>query len=246
MHHHGDRTAWLEGMEARCIDPGPVPARPIRAIFIGPPGCGKGTQAERFVEQFGACHLSTGDVFRAALCATRRPTSPSLAEALVAMRHGGLVDDATVVDLVCERVGCLVCPHGFVLDGFPRTLPQAQVLDLLFADAGVRLNGVLHFKLSDEVVLHRTAERRTCRKCKTTWHLTHRPPRVPGACDRCGGELYQRADDSPEAATRRLLEYHATAEPLLDHYRAKGVLREIHAGKTPDDVALEIARVLGL
>lgn len=236
MHHYPDRTAWLQGGNARCIDPGPTPRRPWHVLLLGPPGVGKGTQAELIIESLGACHLSTGDVFRAAHHGCNGPVSPAMQEALGAMKRGELVSDATVVNLVRERVGCLCCAHGFLLDGFPRTRDQAEALDGMLAAAGTRLDAVINYTAAEEEILARVGGRRVCRRCKRGYHLDHKAPRTPGVCDACGGELYQRDDDRAEAVHTRLEAYRATARPVVEFYRAKGVLHEIDAHGSPGQV----------
>jgi adenylate kinase len=235
MYTLGDRAAWLKGGNFHCQDTGPGPRRPWHIVLLGPPGVGKGTQAEMIVRTLGACHLSTGDVFRAASAAAAAgtPVSPAMQAALAAMQRGELVSDAMVVDLVRERLHCLSCTRGFLLDGFPRTRPQAVALDEMLTGIGGRIDSALNYMADDAEIVSRISGRRVCRKCKTNYSLQVRPPRVPGVCDVCGGEVYQRDDDRPEVVRTRLAAYHATAEPVIEFYRAKGVLHEIAVGSTP-------------
>jgi adenylate kinase len=243
MHPHGDRTAWLQGGDARCTDSGAAPRRPWHIVLFGPPGVGKGTQADLVVEHFGACHLSTGDIFRAATSG-HAPVSPAMEAALTAMRRGELVSDAMVVELVRERINCLCCEHGFLLDGFPRTVEQARALDAMLARAGTQLDVVLELEADEETIVRRLSGRRVCRQCKACWHEEMKPTRRPGVCDSCGGELYQRDDDRPAAIQVRLDTYRNTALPVSEHYRLAGILRLIDARGEPAAVFAEIRRVM--
>lgn len=237
MHPTGDRTAWLQGGDATCHDPGPLPRRPWHVILLGPPGVGKGTQAARLVSELGACHLSTGDVFRAAhRDGCNATTSPAIALALQTMRRGGLVSDATVVALVHERVRCLHCHHGFLLDGFPRTLDQAHALDEMLAAVKTRLDRVILLDAEEPTIIHRLSGRRVCSRCGATWHLQSHPPAVEGMCDTCGGPLVQRDDDRPDTIQARLDAYHAEADAVIAFYRDRGLLAKIDAGATPGEV----------
>jgi adenylate kinase len=211
-----DRTAWLHDRNTRCEDLPPPRDRPYRLILLGPPGVGKGTQAELLWQALGTCHLSTGDVFRAAQCQTE--LTPALKAALEAMRRGDLVPDAVVVSLVRERAGCLRCRGGFLLDGFPRTLAQAEALEALLTELGVSLDAVLNYHLPVETIVTRLSGRRTCTGCKAVYHVATRPPRIPGICDNCGGELLQREDDRPESIRVRMRAYEECTRPLADYY----------------------------
>ncbi len=235
MYSTGDRQEWLQGPDANCAKTGPVPPRPWHLVLLGPPGVGKGTQAENIIAEFGACHLSTGDVFRYAARNRddRHPPSPAMGVALAAMRRGELVSDATVVDLVRERAQCLTCQYGFLLDGFPRTLEQARALDDMLAAAHRRLDAAINYFAAEDVIIARLSGRRVCRQCRTGYHLQNKPPRTAGRCDACGGELIQRDDDKPEAIRIRLQAYTATCDPVLEYYRAKGLLHEIDAAGDP-------------
>jgi len=205
---------------------------PYRLVLFGPPGVGKGTQAELLTHVLGTCHLSTGDVFRAAQCAGEQ--SPAVQEALDAMRRGELVSDALVVALVRERARCLRCRGGFLLDGFPRTL--AQALDLLLAEQGVSLNAVLDYELPTEEIVGRLSGRRTCPRCKAVYHMTTRPSVAAGVCDQCGGGLVQREDDQPESVRVRMQIYLASTRPLLEYYGRTGKLVTIQASGTPAEI----------
>jgi adenylate kinase len=206
--------------------------RPHRLVLLGPPGAGKGTQAELLTQALGNCHLSTGDLFRAAQCVP--DPSPALRDALAAMRRGELVSDEVVVALVRERARCLRCRGGFLLDGFPRTVAQAEALDALLAEQGVALDAVLSYELPLEEVVARLSGRRTCPACKAVYHIAARPPRVEDVCDRCGGRLVQRADDRPESIRVRLHAYEESTRPLADYYARAGKLVSVAAAGTPE------------
>ncbi len=237
MYTPGNRIAWLQGPGATCSGTGPVPPRPWHLVLLGPPGVGKGTQAERIVGEFGACQLSTGDVFRyAARDTSGHAPSPAMATALGAMRRGELVSDGTVVELVRERVRCLACSYGFLLDGFPRTLDQAQALDEILAGINRTLDGVINYTAPEALIIERLSGRRVCKQCRAGYHVANKPPRVADRCDACGGPLVQRDDDKPAAIRVRLQAYAATCDPVLAYYRAQGLLREIDASRDADTV----------
>jgi adenylate kinase len=208
--------------------------RPYRMVLFGPPGVGKGTQAELLTRVLGTCHLSTGDVFRAAPCEGEQ--SPAVREALDAMRRGELVSDALVVALVRERAHCLRCRGGFLLDGFPRTLAQAEALDELLAEQVVSLDAVVDYELPLEEIVARLGGRRTCPGCKAVYHVATRPPAAAGVCDRCGGGLVQREDDRPEAVRVRMQSYQASRRPLTEYYGRTGKLVTIQASGTPAEI----------
>jgi adenylate kinase len=208
--------------------------RPHRLVLFGPPGVGKGTQAELLTRALGTCHLSTGDVFRAAACAGEQ--SPAVKEALDAMRRGELVSDALVVALVRERARCLSCRGGFLLDGFPRTVAQAEALDVLLAEQGVSLDAVLDYELPTEEIVARLSGRRTCPRCQAVYHLSTRPPATAGVCDQCGNGLAQREDDRPESVRVRMRTYQASTRPLTEYYGRTGKLVTIQASGTPAEI----------
>lgn len=239
-----DRALWLNGTGACCKRSGPGPRRPWHVVLLGPPGAGKGTQADLIVQTLGACQLSTGEVFRAAIAAGSAAASPAMQQALAAMQRGALVPDEIVFSLLRERLGCLSCTHGFLLDGFPRTHAQAVALDGLLAEIGVQLDAAVNFLADDAEIVSRISGRRVCRTCRATTNLELSPPNVPGICDACGGELFQRADDEPEVVRNRLTHYHATAKPVLDFYRGKGLLHEIPVGRTPKETFERTHKVL--
>ncbi len=234
MSESPDRKAWFAGAEAHCNVMPPERDRPYRLVLLGPPGVGKGTQAELLCSSLGTCHLSTGDVFRAAQCAT--DPSPALQQAIGAMKRGELVSDLTVVAMVEERAGCLRCRGGFLLDGFPRTVAQAEALDALLTTQGVNLDAVLSYDLPLDAIVDRLSGRRTCSKCKAVYHVTARPPRTQGVCDQCGGELIQREDDRPESIRVRMKAYEESTRPLADYYAQRGKLLTISADGAPEAI----------
>lgn len=231
-----NRAAWIQGPSAQC-SPMPEPsANPYRLILLGAPGVGKGTQADLLHQRLRACHLSTGDVFRAATKQSECQLTPAMKAALDYMRRGALVPDATVWDMVRERGGCLRCGGGFLLDGFPRTLAQAELLMVLMKNEGLALTAVLNYELPVSEIVARLGGRRTCEKCKAVYHLTERPPKVAGICDRCGGALFQREDDRPESIKVRLEAYDRSTAPLINFYKSLGLLLPIAATGSPESI----------
>ncbi|MBI2431676.1 MAG: adenylate kinase [Candidatus Hydrogenedentes bacterium] len=218
----------------------------MRLVLLGAPGAGKGTQAELIAERFGACQLSTGDMFRAAKRSHDDQLTPAMEAALRSMQQGQLVSDDTVVELVGERRHCLSCPYGFMLDGFPRTVNQARVLDQFLADRDIALDAVVNYTLPMEAVVRRLSGRRTCENCKTTFHIETKPPRAEGVCDKCGGRLYQREDDNPESIRVRLRAYEESTAPLADYYAHQGLLRIVSAEGDPETVFGHTCAALGL
>jgi adenylate kinase len=229
-----DRPAWFRGGEVPCATAPRTQALPYRLVLLGPPGVGKGTQAELLRNTLGACHLSTGDVFRAASC--EPDPSPALQAVLGTMRRGELVADAMVVSMVRERAGCLRCRGGFLLDGFPRTRPQAEALDTLLTEQGVVLDAVLSYETPLDEVVARLCGRRTCSDCKTVYHQTTRPPRTAGVCDQCGGHVVQREDDRPESIRVRMRAYEEAAQPLAEYYARSDRLVPVRASGTPEQI----------
>ncbi|MBI4253837.1 MAG: adenylate kinase [Candidatus Rokubacteria bacterium] len=192
----------------------------MRVAFLGPPGAGKGTQARELAREWGVPHLATGDMLREALAAGTRLGL----EAGRYMDQGALVPDDVIIGLMGERLAAADAWKGFILDGFPRTIGQAEALAKLLADAGQTLERVIFFDVSETELLRRLTGRRVCRRCQTAYHLVSAPPKRPGVCDECGGELYQREDDGEKTARNRLEVYAKRTAPLLDHYRAGGRL----------------------
>ncbi len=231
-----DRSLWLDGPSAPCNSVPEVNRAPWRLVLLGAPGVGKGTQAELLNRQLHACHLSTGDVFRTAGSRKDCEQSPAIREAVAHMRRGELVPDATVWAIIRERLGCLNCAGGFILDGFPRTLNQAQSLQKLMEQEGIALDAVVSYELPFQEIVARLGGRRTCSKCKAVYHVSERPSKVPGQCDKCGRGLLQREDDQPESVSVRLETYNRSTTPLIDFYRGLGLLVQVPAQGTPDEI----------
>lgn len=230
-----NRATWLNGPAVACKTGKDRPKRPWRMVLLGAPGIGKGTQASKIVETYGACHLSTGDVFRHALT-SGCGASPVMKTALAQMKRGDLVTDETVIDMVRERACCIRCNFGFLLDGFPRSIPQAKALDDVLAETHQRVDAVLAYDLPIGRIVSRLSGRRTCGSCKRTYHTTAMPPRRQGICDDCGAPLVQREDDKPAAIKVRMQAYDASTTPLMQFYRAQGLLYCISADGTPEEV----------
>lgn len=208
----------------------------MRILFLGPPGVGKGTQAQRVCARRRIAHISTGDILREAI----RKGSPTGLKAKGYMDRGELVPDQVMIELIKERLQHPDARRGFLLDGFPRTTEQARALDLMLRAMELKLDGTYALLCSRERIVERLSGRRTCRKCGATFHLTYVPPRTGGRCDSCGGELYQREDDRPEAILQRLEVYEHQTAPLIHYYRQNGLLREVSAEGDPETVAREI------
>jgi len=232
-----DRTAWLKGGEARCAMPPRKPlGRAWHLVLLGAPGVGKGTQAELLSERLACCHLSTGDVFRAAKCFDETDRSPAIQEALTYMKRGALVPDETVLGLISERLRCLHCSGGFLLDGFPRTVAQAEALEALLKKENVPLTAVFNYELPLDSIVARISGRRVCAQCKAVFHVATRRPRVEGVCDQCGGALVQREDDRPESVKVRMKAYEDSTRPLINFYQQRGLLINIDADGTPEEI----------
>jgi adenylate kinase len=236
MEKKRDRKAWLRGGTAVCEVPSEQIEHPRRLVLLGAPGVGKGTQAELLCARLGACHLSTGDIFRTAKTLNPCERTPALTAALDYMRRGDLVPDETVLALVSERVNCLRCHGGFLLDGFPRTVAQAEALETLLRGQKLKLDAVLSYELPIDQVVARLSGRRTCPNCKAVFHVEARPPKVAGICDHCGGALYQREDDRPESIRVRMEAYERSTAPLADFYRQRNLLISLSAAGSPDDI----------
>lgn len=236
MNEKNDRAAWLKGGEARCKIIPQQTLKPRRFVLLGAPGVGKGTQAELICERLGTCQLSTGDIFRGAKTLCEGDRSPALTEALGYMKRGDLVPDGTVLNLVRERKRCLRCGGGFLLDGFPRTVAQAEALVEIMEREQVPLEAVLNYDLPIEKVVARLSGRRTCPGCKAVFHVTARPPKQEGICDHCGKELQQREDDRPEAIRVRMEVYEKSTKPLIDFYQKRGLLVTVEAEGSPEEI----------
>jgi len=236
METNTERAAWLKGGTAVCDVPASPQTKPRRLVLLGAPGVGKGTQAELLCANLGTCHLSTGDIFRAAKCLNACERSPALSAALEYMRKGKLVPDETVLALVSERLNCLRCHGGFLLDGFPRTVAQAEALRKLLRSQRLRLDAVLSYELSLAKVVARLSGRRTCPGCKAVFHIKARAPRQEGICDHCGSKLYQREDDRPESIQVRMEAYEKSTAPLTDYYRNLKLLVTVPGEGSPEEI----------
>ena len=213
----------------------------MNIILLGPPGAGKGTQAQRLMETKGLVQLSTGDMLRAAV----KAKSEVGQRAKAFMDAGQLVPDDVVIGIIADRIEAPDCKSGFILDGFPRTTAQAEALDRMLAEKGLKLHGVIEMKVDDAALVERIAGRYACAKCGAGYHDTFQKPKVAGVCDNCGGtEFIRRADDNRETVVTRLAAYHAQTAPLLPYYRARGVLREVDGMVAIDEVSRQIGRVL--
>ncbi|CAE6336794.1 unnamed protein product [Rhizoctonia solani] len=207
---------------------------------MGPPGAGKGTQAERVVETFKIPHISTGDAFRLAM----KQGTPLGQKAKQFVDQGLLVPDEITNGIVRERLQLEDCEKGFLLDGFPRTLQQAEALDGMLAEMGRSIDHVVNLKVDRGLLLARLTGRRICKSCGSTYHVMFNPPKQEGVCDKCGGELYQRSDDTEAKVGTRLDEYISKTAPLLEYYASKGVLREVDGEKEIDEVTADIVNCL--
>jgi adenylate kinase len=211
----------------------------LNLVLLGPPGAGKGTQAARLKERFGLAHLSTGEMLRAAVAAD----SEVGREAKGIMAEGRLVPDDLINRLVADRIGQPDCAGGFILDGFPRTIAQAEALDRLLAERSLKLDAVIELGVDDDALVARVSGRFACARCGTLYHDTTKPTRVEGVCDVCGGtEFTRRADDKPETVRARLRSYHDQTAPLLPYYQAKGLLVTVDGMAEIDQVTDEILR----
>lgn len=205
----------------------------MRVILMGPPGAGKGTQAAGLIEKFQIPHISTGDMFRAAI---KDGTALGL-KAKEYMDAGSLVPDEVTIGIVADRLAKADCANGFLLDGFPRTTAQADALDKILVDLQMKLDGVLNIEVDEAKLLERLTGRRICRQCGATYHMVFNPPNAECVCDKCGGELYQRSDDTLETAKNRLDVYNLQTQPLISYYQGLGIIKEINGDQ-------EISRVL--
>ncbi|CAM4399534.1 MULTISPECIES: adenylate kinase [Saccharibacillus] len=212
----------------------------MNILFMGPPGAGKGTQAQVIVDAFGLPHISTGDAFRLAI----KEGTPIGVKAKEYIDQGLLVPDDVTNGIVRERLSQPDCEKGFLLDGFPRTLLQAEALDTLLLESGRKLDHVVNLNVDPEKLLVRITGRRICKTCGTTYHVVFNPPKQEGVCDKDGGELYQRPDDNEESVRTRLDEYTSKTAPLIDYYANKGLLRQIDGDQEIGTVSEGILSVL--
>ena len=204
----------------------------MRLVLLGPPGVGKGTQAERLAENLNVSHISTGDMFREAI-GNQTEVGKKAKEYL---DSGKLVPDEIVIGILGERIAKPDCRDGFVLDGFPRTIPQAEALADLLEAGNQPLDAVIYYTAPESVVVERLSGRRMCKQCGTNFHVKFNPPSQEGVCDKCGGELYQRSDDNPDTIRERLQVYLDSTSGLVKYYMDKGLLVEISAEAAPDEI----------
>ena len=213
----------------------------MRIILVGPPGAGKGTQAEKIVAKYGVAHISTGDILRANVKAGTELGK----KAKSYMDSGTLVPDDVIVGMMGGRLAEDDCAKGFILDGFPRTVPQAQALSALLGEMKIKLDGVILLDVDDETVVQRLCGRRMCRKCGKIFHVAFKASARGDLCDACGGELYQRDDDKEDVIRHRLAVYHSQTAPLVDFYDKAGLLIRVDAAQAGDHVLNHIEAMLG-
>ncbi|SFT64542.1 Adenylate kinase [Selenomonas sp. GACV-9] len=212
----------------------------MHILLMGPPGAGKGTQAAELVKEFNIPHISTGDMFRAAM--KEGTEMGKLAKSYI--DAGNLVPDSVTVGIVRDRLAQDDCKKGFILDGFPRTVEQADALDGIMADLGLSLTRVLNINVPAADLVERAVGRRICKKCGATYHVKFNPSNKEGVCDECGGELFQRADDTAETMTNRLSVYEASTKPLIDFYQKAGIYTEVDGRQAIDKVTKDLVETL--
>ncbi len=213
----------------------------MKIIMLGAPGAGKGTHAKKISEKYNIPHISTGDIFRANI----KEGTDLGKKAKEYMDQGLLVPDELTCDLVMDRIQQDDCKNGFVLDGFPRTIPQAEALTAALEKIGEKMDYALDIEIADEKIVERMGGRRVCVKCGTPFHIVNIPPKQEGICDNCGGELQFRADDQPETVLKRLGVYHEQTQPLIEYYDKQGILKEIDGTKSVEEGFASIVEILG-
>jgi len=213
----------------------------VYIIFLGAPGAGKGTQAARVAQEMKLVHIATGDLFRQA----QEQGTELAIEAKSYMEKGKLVPDEITIEMVLERISVPDCESGVIFDGFPRNLKQAEALGKALAEQGKAIDKVVYIKVSEEELLRRLSGRWICRNCQAPYHVVNSPPKVWGKCDQCGGELYQRPDDTVETVKKRLEVYFAETAPLIDYYAQAGKLLEVNGEGSVDDIERRIVEALG-
>lgn len=212
----------------------------MKIVMLGAPGAGKGTQAKMISEKYGIPHISTGDILRANI----KKNTELGKKAKEYMDKGLLVPDDLVVDLVVDRLGQDDAKKGYILDGFPRTIPQAEALTAALGKIGEKLDYAIDVDVPDENIVKRMSGRRACLGCGGTYHIVYNPTKVDGVCDACGGELVLRDDDKPETVQQRLSVYHEQTQPLIDYYTKEGILKEVDGTVSLDDVFASIVKIL--
>ena len=213
----------------------------MKIVMLGAPGAGKGTQAKMISEKYGIPHISTGDIFRANI----KENTELGQKAKTYMDKGLLVPDELVVDLVVDRLAQDDAKKGYVLDGFPRTIPQAEALTEALAKIGEKMDYAINVEVPDENIVRRMGGRRACVGCGATYHIVYSPTKVEGKCDTCGGDLIIRDDDKPETVQNRLAVYHEQTQPLIDYYTKKGIIAEVDGTQDMNDVFAAIVKILG-
>ena len=212
----------------------------MKIIMLGAPGAGKGTQAQMIADKYNIPHISTGDIFRANI----KNGTELGKKAKEYMDKGQLVPDELTVELLLDRVANEDCKNGYVLDGFPRTIPQADVLDSELTKLGDKVDYAINVDVPDENIVNRMSGRRACLKCGATYHIRHIPPKTEGICDKCGSELVLRDDDKPETVQNRLSVYHEQTQPLIDYYDKKNILKTVDGTKDMQEVFDNIVGIL--
>ncbi|MCI8490204.1 MAG: adenylate kinase [Lachnospiraceae bacterium] len=213
----------------------------MKIIMLGAPGAGKGTQAKQIAAKYEIPHISTGDIFRANI----KEGTELGKKAKTFMDQGLLVPDELVVELVADRIVKDDCKNGFVLDGFPRTIPQAEALDAALAKMGEKMDYAIDVDVPDENIVKRMGGRRACLNCGATYHIVSIPTKKEGICDHCGSEVVLRDDDKPETVQKRLTVYHEQTQPLIDYYSGKGILKSVDGTRPMEDVFADIVGILG-
>lgn len=213
----------------------------MKVIMLGAPGAGKGTQAKMIAEKYAIPHVSTGDIFRANI----KNGTELGKKAKTYMDAGQLVPDSLTVDLLIDRISKEDCANGYVLDGFPRTIPQAECLEEALKSRNEAIDFAVNVEVPDSNIVQRMGGRRACVTCGATYHLVHIPPKTEGICDKCGSELILRDDDKPETVLNRLNIYHEQTQPLIDFYSARGVLKEVDGTQDMKVVFEDIVKILG-
>lgn len=213
----------------------------MNLILLGPPGAGKGTQAAKIIEKYNIPHISTGDIFRENI----KNGTPLGKKAQEYMNKGELVPDSLVIEIATDRLTKDDCKEGFLLDGFPRTVEQAEALDEFLSKDGKKVDHVLDIDVAADILMKRLTGRRVCKGCGATYHVTNIPPKVEGVCDSCGGELYQRDDDTEETVSNRIEVYNSQTKPLIDYYENIGNIAHLDGSIDPDQLLAEIVKILG-
>ena len=213
----------------------------MKLIMLGAPGAGKGTQAKKIADKYQIPHISTGDIFRANI----KNGTELGNKAKQYMEQGLLVPDELTCDLVVDRIGQADCANGYVLDGFPRTIPQAEALKNALTKLGAKIDYAVNVEVPDENIVNRMGGRRACLACGCTYHIVYNAPKTEGVCDVCGAKLVLRDDDKPETVTKRLNVYHEQTQPLIDFYNKEGVLVEVDGTQNLEDVFVAITKILG-